>query len=123
LRRPAAVATPRVPLQGRHNGHRILVQISVGQTRAVEQLIECLVGGDISVRTARLHIANRSGEVENLQAAALRELLECGPQILRGDVGEFAHRGACTVGGGNTDDGMGNNSRDNRKTQKRSHAS
>ena len=58
-----------------------------------------------------------------MQAAVLRELLERGPQILRGDVGEFAHRGARIVGGGNAHDGMANNSRGNRKTQKRSHAS
>jgi hypothetical protein len=47
----------------------------------------------------------------------LRELLERGSQILRGDVGEFAYRAACIVGGGNAHDGMANNSRDNRNTQ------
>jgi hypothetical protein len=58
-----------------------------------------------------------------LQTAALRELFERGTQILRGDVGELAHRAACSVGARNVDDGMADSSRDNSKTQKRSHAS
>jgi hypothetical protein len=58
-----------------------------------------------------------------LQSVTLRELLERGSQILRGDVGQFAHRAACVRGGGNADEGMANSSRDNSKTQKRPRAS
>jgi hypothetical protein len=42
---------------------------------------------------------------------------------LRGDVGGLARSGARSVSGGGPDDGMANNCRNSRKTQKRSQAS
>lgn len=107
----------------RNDGYGFLVQITVGQTGAVEQLVEGFVGGEISVGAARPHIANRGGKVEDLQSEALRELLERGAQFLRRDVGRFARGRTCIVGGGHADHGVINSSRDDRKAQKRSRAS